>query len=95
MAQVNDLSYFTYFTDSNLHYLNVLVVYIPRAEPVPHLPVLLSCVKALQLLQNDSLSLVSPPQTVLLYTVTFYCLCAGRCVQSWEEEWSFFEVDFL
>ena len=28
------------------------------------------------------MSLVSPPQTVLQGTVTFYCLCAGRCVQS-------------
>ena len=40
------------------------------------------------LLQNYSLSLVSPPQTVLLYTVTLCCLCAGRCVQSFFHEQS-------
>ena len=35
------------------------------------------------MLEATSVSLGSPPQIVLQYTVTFYCLCAGRCVQSY------------
>ena len=42
--------------------------------------VLLSCVNAPELLQNDSSSSVSPLHTVLQNTVPFYCLCAGRWV---------------
>ena len=52
-----------------------------RTEPVGlEKDVLLSCVNAQELLQNYSLSLVSPPQTVLQDTVTFYCFCVGHCV---------------
>ena len=37
--------------------------------------IFLSCVIAPELLQNYSLSSVSPPQTVQQYNITFYCLC--------------------
>ena len=44
--------------------------------------VILSCVKALELLHNDYFSLMSSLQTVRQYSVTFYCLYAGLCWQS-------------
>ena len=57
--------------------------------------VLFSLVNAPKLLQNSSLSLVSPPQTGLQYTVTFHSLFAGCPVQ--EAEWTlcFYLVDKL
>ena len=44
--------------------------------------VCLACVFALGLFSSYLLSLVSPPQTVLQYHDTFYCLCWTLCAES-------------
>ena len=61
--------------------------FIPAAPPkcTNFFACLCVCVCVLILyhvLQNNFLSLVNPPETVLQYTAIFCCLCAGCCVKS-------------
>ena len=85
---------YDFYSKAHIHPMSAYSIYCFRSEPAClEWAAFLSCVNAVEPLQNYSLSLLSAPQTVLQFIVSLYCLCAGRCVQGFLKtvycaEWS-------